>query len=55
MIVYKTDAEIRAMGGAAGTIEFGMSGGLAESASGVLERKFGAASSSHPALRSPRD
>lgn len=34
-------AEIRAMGGAAGTIEFGMSGGLAESASGVLERKFG--------------
>ena len=34
-------AEIRAMGGAAGTIEFGMAGGLAESAAGVLERKFG--------------
>jgi nitrogenase molybdenum-iron protein NifN len=34
-------SEIRAMGGAAGTIEFGMAGGLAESAAGVLERKFG--------------
>ena len=34
-------AEIRAMGGAAGTVEFGMSGGLPESAAGVLERKFG--------------
>ena len=31
-------AEIRAMGGAAGTVEFGMSGGLFESAAGVLER-----------------
>ena len=34
-------AAIRGMSGAAGTIEFGMSGGMSESAAGVLERKFG--------------
>lgn len=36
-------AEMKAMSGALGTIEFGNSGGLVESASGVLERKFGVA------------